>query len=169
MLVEYFFENLRALKELNGIKTNVMLANVTGIPRGRINNWFSRNAIANPEDIEELAKFFKVQPYYFFMEPGTQGEVKPTERHDEFKTFLDKLASEHLSKEDLDAYHSAGGANQFVRQMRDNLETSFLGFQDWYQILAKEVARYAGLDLVEKVRRDMSKSKVPTTKKSESA
>lgn len=150
MMRDYFIENLRALMKETKQRE---LAEKAGVSRSNIANWFSRGSVPRFEEIEKLAAHFNVEPYYFFMKPGTQGSERPQERDDSFKVFLDRRATELLSEMDLRAYHAQGGSEQFVKQMVDNYETPKLAIQDWYQILAAEVARYAGLNLIEKVRK----------------
>lgn len=167
MVTEYFLENLRDLKKTSGIVTNVQLSKMSNIPRGRINNWISRKRIPDSVDIETLAKFFNVEPYYFFMKPGTQGEARPVERDDDFKVFMDELAVKYLDEQDQADYHHYGGASRFLQVMRSNFETDSIGLSDWYLKLSKKITEYAGLNLVEKARNRINSN--ASVKKSESA
>lgn len=169
MITEYFLENLRILIDERGLN-QLRLSREINIPQPTINNWFNRKNLPSTETIESLANFFNIDPYYFFMKPGTQQAAPtPANRDDKFKTFIDRLAKDNLSETDLQAYYEQGGVDQFVTQLVNNYETTFLGFQDWYQILIKELAKYVNLDLVEKVRRDLNKNQSPTKKSSETA
>lgn len=126
------------------------LADLSGIPRGRIANWISRKVIPSAEDIEVLSKFFNVQPYYFFMEPGTQGEVRSLERYDAFKALLDDLAVKCLNEIELDSYRKEG-ADEYIRVLRTNYETSHILPVQWCLKINQELAKYANVDLQKKL------------------
>lgn len=168
MVVDNFLQNLRILMEVNGELTQHKLADISGIPRGRIGSWISRRTIPGPDDLELLSKAFNVEPYYFFMKPGTQGEAKPTERDDDFKSFMDELAQKLLSEHDLKSYHHFGGHRTVLKVMRENYETNDLKTTDWTRILIAEIGRYSTVDLMEKLRKRQEATALPA-KKSDSA
>jgi transcriptional regulator with XRE-family HTH domain len=151
MVTDYFLTNLNNLLKEHEL-SQLKLSSLSGIPQGMINKWFIRKTVPSMIVLEKLAAFFQVEPYYFFMKPGTQGEPKPTEREDSFKDFMDELAVKILPLNDQAAYHAHGGAKCFVAQMRGNYETDALSMQDWYLKLSRKLTEYAGLNLIEKVR-----------------
>lgn len=151
----------------SGELTQHQLADMSGIPRGRIGSWITRKTVASTEDLELLAKSFNVEPYYFFMKPGTQGTPKPIERDDDFKAFMDELAEKYLSDIDKAAYFHIGGHKTFLRVLRENYETNDVKVTDWYIELAKQVSLYSSIDLIEKIRN--RRLNANPTKKSESA
>jgi transcriptional regulator with XRE-family HTH domain len=153
MLAKHFLENLRTL--MGGMKQTT-LGEQCGIPRGRITSWFSRKVIPDAEDIELLAKYFGVEPYYFFMSPGTQGNAKSIERHDDFSAFIDGLAEKYLTPGELAEYKLRGGSRAYLKSLRENFETAHIDHSSWVLKLNAQVAKYINIDLVEKIRATMS-------------
>lgn len=164
MMAQYFLENLTHLLEEKGLNQS-SLARGLGTSQASVSNWFKRKSLPNTETIEALAKFLNVEPFYFFMKPGTQTQMKPLDNENHFRLFLNELAQKLLDEEDLRAYDAQGGADTFLRIMRSNYETNRLGFSDWYLKLVKEVAKYASLDLVEKARSRVRQIDEAETKK----
>ena len=155
MVINNFISNLRNLMDANGIDSVVSLAKKVSIPRGRINNWIARSTIAQPEDLEILARFFKVEPYYFLMTPGSQGDVKPTQRHDDFKTLLDDLAVKCLTEIELASYKEMG-PEEFVRVLRINYESDHILPVRWCLKLNAELKKYVSVNLEEKLRSNLA-------------
>lgn len=158
MITENFLANLNCLLKRERL-SQLALSKVSGISQGTINKWYNRKTIPPPKTIEKLCEFFNVKAHFFFMEPGTQDRPMATHTN-EFKIFLDAIAEKELSPVDLESYHFQGGANCFVRQMRDNYENpDGLAMQDWYLQLVKIVDDYASIDLLKKVRDRMEKKR----------
>lgn len=127
------------------------LSELSGVPRGRIANWKARKVIPSAEDLELLAKNFNVEPYYFLMEPGTQGSARPVERHDDFKTLLDDLAIKCLNEVELESYQKEG-PSEFIRVLRTNYESNHLLPVKWCLKLNAELTKYTSINLEDKLR-----------------
>lgn len=155
MIETYFLKNLETLLEQNDLN-QLQFSKLISIPQGTINNWFKRKNIPNTETIEKLANYFKVQPYYFFMEPGTQGSIKPAKRNEDFDTFIDELAEKYLSPQELETYISNGGASEYLKALRLNYETPMINTSSYCLKLNSILTKYTSIDLIEKVRTSLS-------------
>ncbi len=152
MITQHFLINL---DRLMGEMSQSKLSELSGIPRGRIANWITRKVIPSAEDIETLAKSFNVEPYYFFMEPGTQGKARPVERKDDFKNLLDELAEKCLNEVELESYRQMG-ANEFIRVLRVNYESDHILAVKWCSKLTAELSKYTSVNLMDKLKATMS-------------
>nr|BDT27312.1 hypothetical protein BHI3_07780 [Bacteriovorax sp. HI3] len=150
MITQYFLENLSTLMEANGLN-QINLAKQLGVSQSTVNNWWRKKSIPRDETLNELAKFLKVEPYYFFMTPGSQGSARPVERHDSFKTLLDDLAQKCLNPIELKTYQ-AEGHEEFVRVLRMNYETDHILTASWCLKLTQELNKYTSIDLEEKLK-----------------
>lgn len=136
------------------------LASRLGLTQAAISTWHSRKTVPGYKVLEKLGEVFNVEPHYFLMKPGTQGQIRSTEKRDEFSEFIDELAKKNLEDHDLEVYRSSGGATTFLKVLRSNYESdSNIGFADWYFVLSKKLAEYATLDLVQKIRENREKAK----------
>lgn len=158
MVTQYFLKNLNDLME-NSNLNQTKLASALGIHQGTVNNWFRRNTVPPMETIDTLSKFFKVEPYYLFMEPGTQGNVTPVKRRDDFKNLLDELAEKCLNPIELESYKQMG-PEEYIRVLRSNYETNNLMPVTWCLKLNAELSKYTTLDLLQKVRSNLPESVV---------
>lgn len=150
MLTENFFKNLNQAMEQSGVK-KTDLAKAIGASQPTVSNWFSRGKIPDAEWIEKIAKHLNVENYYFFLPPGSQATLKPSERHDDFKTLLDDLAEKCLSPIELETYKKEG-PSEYVRVLRTNYESSHLLPVGWCLKLNTELAKYASVNLEEKLK-----------------
>lgn len=154
MLVENFLTNLQ---NLMGDMTQQELADASGVARGRIASWKSRKVIGDAADIEKIAAYFKVEPYYFFMEPGTQAQLKKPDDANNFAVFLDDMADKYLEEKYRREWKEVGSANEFVRLLRKNYETDSIGLPNWYLELNKVLTMYSSIDLIEKIKNKYAK------------
>lgn len=151
MVVELFLKNLdQLMKERRYNMSNI--AEALGITQPTVSNWWRRATIPTPQLLEGLCKLFNVTPDYFFRDHDNSLGNSEGKIGDDFTQFIDELAHKNLDKNDLESYHHYGGAKEFLRIMRSNFETDKVGFSNWYFKLAKELGRYATLDLLEKAR-----------------
>lgn len=150
MIAAQFLDNLATLMRNHDLSQTKLGLGVD-LPQQTISNWFRRRKLPDDKHIEALAKYFNVEPYYFFMEPGTQGNVRPVERHDDFKTLLDDLAIKCLSEVELDSYRR-GGVSEYVRVLRINYESKeHMLPVGWCLKLNAELVKYASIDLPKKL------------------
>lgn len=152
MVASLFLDNLTALMSKAGLNQTKLGLKI-GVPQQTISNWYRRKKVPEDVYIDKLSEFFKVEPYYFFMKPGTQGDTRKIDDSNDFGIFLDEVAEKTLSPLLLSEWKRMGSTREFVRLMKGNYEAELIvGAPDWYRALAKEVGKYASLDLEAKLR-----------------
>jgi transcriptional regulator with XRE-family HTH domain len=150
MVEKYFLENLQQL--MNSKRLNQgELAEAINTTQSTVSSWFARKTVP-VKQIDTLAEFFKVEPHYFFMKPGSQGETKPLDDSNDFGIFLDDLAEKTLPPLLLAEWKRVGTKRDFVKILRQNYETDLVAGPNWYLALVKEVNKYTSIDLEAKLR-----------------
>lgn len=147
MVIENFFDNLNELMAREGIKTPNELARKSGIAQSTINSWTLRKTnIPSAEHIEKLATFFKVEPHYFLMRPGTQNTPNKMDDWSDFSTFLNDLAQNYLSDDAREDWKKHGNPNEFIRLLRANYESGNVALSVWFTEMQNAVAMYVNYD-----------------------
>lgn len=150
MVVDNFFKNIQLLMKQKGVD-EITFARDMGMPQSTVNGWTRRKRIPI-NHLDDIAKYFGVEPCYFFMEPGTQGEVKSIERTDDFDVFINELAERNLSEDELEKFKLMGGSREYVRALRQNVEEDKIYVSPWYLKLNRAVKEYTNCDLDKKFR-----------------
>ena len=152
MVAEYFLQNLQKLMDREDIN-QTRLGEAIDVKQGTISAWFARKTIPGHETIDAIATFFKVKPYYLFMEPGTQGELKDLHDSGDFALLCDDV-SKNLPPKTKAAWEVDGTPNRLVRMARVNFETDKIEYAAWYIPMTRELVNYFSVDLVGKMRAD---------------
>lgn len=157
MVASYFDQNLNYLMKEQGIKSVNELSRLCGIATSTFGNWRTRKNIPGADQLEVLAKFFNVEPYYFLMKPGSQGLSKPTERDDSWDSFANYIAETTLTPEEREEYDEYG-PREYLLNVRANYETQQTFHPPWFLKMNAGFTTYFTLDLVKKLENALRES-----------
>lgn len=151
MVTEFFLENLKQLMKLNGVESFNELSRLSGISQSTMSNWGIRKNIPGAENLEILARFFKVAPHYFFMEPGTQARVDELKDASEWIILFDFIADNYFREDHRVEWYRDGGPNRYARLLRQNHETDSFAYPNWFIEMNKWVYTYVASSQIENI------------------
>ena len=152
MIADNFLSNLDSLMTYKGI-IQKDLSVACKISQATISNWRQRKNIPNTENIQILCDYFKVPPFYFFMEPGTQDKLAAC-RVGVMDSFIDDLAKSILSESEYTCYIEASGVEGYLKILKDNtIQDSFINFPEWFLKINIEVHKYTEASLIDNLKK----------------
>lgn len=156
MVASLFLENLNYLMDQRNL-SQTKLGLEIGVPQQTISNWFRKKRLPDDRHIDLLAEFFKVEPHYFFMKPGSQGEIKPLDDSNDFGNLLDDL-SEKLEPLIQAEWKRMGSKREFVKILRNNFEEDLPAGPNWFLEMRRELLKYVAIDPVQKANDRLKKA-----------
>ena len=156
MVTDYFLDNLRALMKVRGDVKQAELAEAIGASKTTVSNWWRRHTLPSDEHIDAIANYFNVKPHYFFMEPGTQGELTPLSVSSGMQSLLNRIASE-LEPLDEDEWKRMGGSDEFARMLEYNFDHDRPVSNNWFRKMRPKFLEFVSIDPLEKMNKHAEK------------